>query len=387
MTGPKGRYRNSIFNGYTSYDNSSVDTEHCIDQMHPWHDQRRYTKSDIGGPFELTKSRTQYLTTPRFDNEFVNGTIGAKGYTGWTPLYFNAALPGESTLNTWGATAVARSLPNNPSAGLATFLGELRSDGLPRLPGSELRESTQIARSAGSEYLNYEFGWVPLVSDVRKFAYAIRNSKQILDQYVRQSDRKIRRRYVGPQVQSARISSGGGFMIPSGMNISSQISIQETATTGRQFSGAFRYHIPMGNSQYERWMRYEALSNKLLGTRITPEVLWDIAPWTWAIDWFTNAGDVIHNIGGLGSDGMVMQYGYATEYQYYTADLTAVCSFATLGVPVGTTSTAHHERKYIRRVAANPYGFGITDASLSAKQQAILAALGLSRGRRNQPSD
>jgi hypothetical protein len=35
------------------------------------------------------------------------------------------------------------------------------------------------------------------------------------------------------------------------------------------------------------------------------------------------------------------------------------------------------------RVRANPYGFGIDDISLSARQLAILAALGLTRGQRN----
>jgi hypothetical protein len=138
----------------------------------------------------------------------------------------------------------------------------------------------------------------------------------------------------------------------------------------------------MGNSQYDTLVRHEAYANKLLGTRITPEVLWNVAPWTWAIDWFTNTGDVIHNISSLGSDGLVLQYGYASDLVRYTADISARVGSNGAGVPTGIVLRRHDEVKFIRRVVATPYGFGLDWDGFSPRQIGVLVALGLTRGQR-----
>jgi hypothetical protein len=119
-----------------------------------------------------------------------------------------------------------------------------------------------------------------------------------------------------------------------------------------------------------------------LGTRITPELIWELTPWSWAVDWFTNAGDVIHNISQLGSDGLVMQYGYAMRHMRVHEYHRGHYSFSdSVGTHVGTVAREIGS-EWKQRVAAHPYGFGIDDTSLSARQTAILAALGLTRGHR-----
>jgi hypothetical protein len=212
-------------------------------------------------------------------------------------------------------------------------------------------------------------------------AFAVRHSRAVIDSYRKNSDVKIRKRWGIPSDTTQRFFQGPGFAFPYEANISTVASVREVRETRRTFSGAFRYHVPMGETQYDKLVRYEQYSNRLLGTRITPEVLWNIAPWSWAVDWFTNAGDVIHNISALGSDGLVMQYGYATDVTRLTFDTRARTN-AGPHVPAGILLTSFEEVKFHKRISANPYGFGITDTDLSARQLAILAALGLSRGQR-----
>jgi hypothetical protein len=381
-TGLKGIARGHTLTSFSSYDSPGFISEICVDQVHPWNPRGRATRGDLGGPLELTRSAVTYGATVTLNNSLIVGTVGAKGYTGWFAGSTGSSMVTVPSLQAWSATAVARSTPTSPVAGLANFLGELRADGLPKIPGAEARATTLSARAAGSEYLNVEFGWLPFVSDIRKFAWAVKNSKRVIDDYRKGSDKKIRVRYGGQGDSSSVSSSGSGFAVPSIANIPTFVEIDERHETNRKFSGAFRYHIPMGNSQYDNLVRYEAYSNKLLGTRITPEVLWNLAPWSWAVDWFTNTGDVIHNISSLGSDGLVLQYGYATDVSRYTSDLRARVTSTTAGIPAGTVLSRFDETKYIRRIGATPYGFGLDWDGFSARQIGVLAALGLTRGQR-----
>jgi hypothetical protein len=286
-------------------------------------------------------------------------------------------------LNAYGTSAVAHAIPTNPVFSLATALGELRSDGIPNLPGASIRDRTALTRKAGSEYLNIEFGWLPLIRDIRKFAFAVKNSHELIRQYRKNADVKIRRREGGPRYSYSGVKTGSGSLYPNAASVSTTYYASETRNLKYWFSGAFRYHVPVGDSTWDRLSRYEQYSNYLLGTRITPEVLWNIAPWSWAVDWFTNTGDVMTNISRLGSDGLVMQYGYAMRHDLLEATTTHVTNgFGFSGAPAGLSCSMKQIIEYKQRVAANPYGFGIDDTVLSSRQLAILAALGLSRERR-----
>jgi hypothetical protein len=329
----------------------------------------------------LHRVKDQHLVTAPINSGFTRGRTGLSQVLGYT-LGLQPAVAGSgSVMDAFGTSAIARVLPTNPNASLATAIGELRQDGLPRLPGSSLKDSTSNARKAGGEYLNVEFGWLPLVSDLQDFARSVRNSRQLIDQYVRDSDRKIRRRYTPEGVESTSVFTGTGRFF--GQNIiGTGTTVSRKDDTRLWFSGAFKYHVPIDDGFYNRLLRFEALANHLFGTRITPELVWNLAPWSWAVDWFTNAGDVIHNISLLGVDGLVMQYGYAMRHHSVSELISGGFSF----VESGKTHSGWCQRlvatEYKQRVRANPYGFGIDDVSLSNAQLAILAALGLSRGKR-----
>jgi hypothetical protein len=148
------------------------------------------------------------------------------------------------------------------------------------------------------------------------------------------------------------------------------------------FKGAFSYYIPGGNSLNERFQRFEQESNRLLGTRLTPDVVWNLAPWSWAADWFGNVGDVIHNVSSLGHDGLTLRYGYVMSHQQniMRSQKTGIYTGATAGKQT-LSMTREVREEWKKRFPATPYyGFAASGA-LNETQSAILIALGISHMR------
>jgi hypothetical protein len=108
---------------------------------------------------------------------------------------------------------------------------------------------------------------------------------------------------------------------------------------------------------------------------LDPNVLWRLAPWSWLVDWFVNAGDVISNLTDMAIDGLVLQYGYMMEHTIICDELRLVGPRFKSGALVDTTLCLVTETK--QRVKATPYGFGLSWSSFSPTQLAILAALGI----------
>jgi hypothetical protein len=121
-----------------------------------------------------------------------------------------------------------------------------------------------------------------------------------------------------------------------------------------------------------------ALLAKQVGADPSPETIWNLAPWSWALDWFSNTGSVVQNISSFQSDGHVLAYGYMMEHSSstdtYSLDGCTLTNGQPLEIPVFTLTTEVKKRR-----KANPYGFGVRWDGLSAFQYSILAALGITR--------
>lgn len=363
-----------------------INSSEIASSSHPgW---RHLGSGDVGGVFFLKK--TQHQVSPGYKHSgytptkisyqgpliaSVSGLISATWQPVGVPL-----IPNVAGLEAFGTSAIAKSAPTNPSFSLATFLGEAR-EGLPTMFGNNLlRDRSKFLRGAGKEYLNKEFGWDPLMNDLRNFAHTVKKSNKTIEQYVKGSDTKIRRRHSDPQVLSSYTEKNNIYVSPTQASESASGTGTQIKSSRKWFSGAFRYHIPLGNTARDKIIRYEAYANKLLGTRLTPEVVWNLAPWSWAIDWFTNTGDIMHNISVLGHDGLVLQYGYAMNQIDHEEWVSGNGDYNDYLDHHQVYSVSRHTKHSIKfRIPASPYGFGITDSSLSAKQIAVVAALGLSK--------
>jgi hypothetical protein len=254
--------------------------------------------------------------------------------------------------------------------------------------GSTLwKETTKQAKHAGDEFLNVEFGWKPIVSDITEIIGAVRKARDVLQQYERDAGKVVRRRMSFPTITSnttTLIHSATTASMPCSRmgqfqnGVTNPLYRQRSLVKKQWFSGSFTYHLPSDYYSRNKLMELGAKADVLFGTRLTPEIVWNAMPWSWAVDWFANLGDVFSNVSDWSSDGLVMRYGYIMEHCFVkdTYVLVGPSGFIPKGVlprPVG----AVFESK--KRLAASPFGFGLLPVNFTDRQKAIITALGLTK--------
>jgi len=309
---------------------------------------------------------------------------------------FSPAPYAETGLDTFAQQAYARTAPTSVVFDAALFLGELR-EGLPRLIPSVLKDGINVFKNLGKDYLNFEFGWKPFISDLQNAAQALLGATDMLAQ----QGKRVHRSYSLPLTQSAGVLSGTdtlelyvggikgfaasynagnfGVLTTSALrNVS--FDLTKTRNSRRWFEGEFSSFYPLGFDPNDFLQRLSLLMNP----KITPSTLWELAPWSWLVDWNLRIGDTIRANELNANDLLVMHYGYAMEKTVYaTASswrvLSNISATSTMsGVPsrgyIQSTTT------YKRRLRANPYGFRVGGAgALTGSQTAILGALGLTK--------
>lgn len=331
--------------------------------------------SDDGGPWLMTKSEDTCSPAVRNDT-LVQGpyTVGAPR-EGWNTLT-TSAHPSDLELQGKGTTAIARCAPTNPSTNLLTLMGEIGREGIPAIIGRDsMKERTLIAKNSGSEYLNIEFGWKPLVSDLQSLARTVNDSATIWNAYKKGSGMKTRVGYHFPSEEDSKSYTGQHIPVPSG--IFDVGFLQGTTMQYRSrktwFKGAFKYYVPEPKGFSGKMDHWQSEASKLLGIRLTPDTVWNLSPWTWAMDWFANTGDLLTNVSNFQQDGLVLQYGYAMAEE-------TLQTFTAAGTQGTSRSTTRfREQKRAKRIPANPYGFSATLSTLTGRQLAIIGALGLTK--------
>lgn len=391
-----------------------VGTQMTESEGHPWKKHSRFKGEDVGGDFytirrKMIDNRGDAVNpTPQF-HYHVTGSTPDRDYIYTGPLYpinpastsntpFGSYWPpdlsySDSQLMGLGATAIARCDPTKSPANLSVALAELIREGIPKIVGHSLWEArNKLFSSLGDEYLNVQFGWLPFLADIKDSASAILDMDKLMRQYERDSGRLVRRGYTFPtireqpivdQVQvdpnksglwtgSERRPAAGYVQLPGAKTVLSR-EIERKLW----FAGGFTYYLPSDYESRTAWQKKLYLARQLLGLEITPETLWNLTPWSWAADWFTNIGDNMHNISSFASDGLVLRYGYLMEHTIikdtYTATGYILNGYGSTPLQLQLITEVKKRRR------ATPFGFGVDKGSLTTRQLSILAALGISR--------
>jgi len=360
----------------------------------------RNTSYDNGHEFLATKqevkhSHSNFFTYDPNGRAWFRGCLVAGKTLGVDPSTLFRQPPTIDT-SYYGNLAIKNTRPTTPVAGLAQFLGELH-EGVPRLIGTEiprlmnavlLREKAEVFRVLGGSYLNVEFGWKPFISDLTKMFNAVTQSSKILEQFEKDTDKNIRRRFgfkpiISSQITYDQPNAFGINLVGTGMsglfkNGQQNVRLVEAKTSFQKysFSGAYTYHLENRKDLLAKVKHYEQLANKLLGVRLTPEVLWELTPWSWLADWYGTIGLMTGNAVAFQNDGLVLRYGYLMRESVYRTIRTATVDLST-GKQIAATSMYSFTQK--ERVRSTPFGFGSNPSSFTARQWAILAALGMTK--------
>lgn len=353
------------------------------------------TKMDRGHEFQTeTKVRI-----PTRDQEFWfpsgSGFKGPVVVNGDFPYTLQLPDEPEFDLSYYGNRLITSAIPTLPKANLMQSVAELAREGFASVVGSQILSSlatkSSFFRSLGSEYLNVQFGWVPFLNDLSSIIRSVSNANQSILNLEKNDGLVVRRRRgLKPTetVTSAYSAFDGGLYVGSykfsawsDFNPDQFVPVTKIQRTKQRvwFSGAFTYKLAVEDSLLSRFERYEQYANALLGTRITPSVLWELTPWSWLVDWVVDIQSALQRAELMQSDGNVMKYGYLMRETTQETQLTSTIRFSNGAVRhYGTTSRRIVKRRY----RATPFGFGLNPSAFTDRQWAILAALGLSKSGR-----
>jgi hypothetical protein len=300
-------------------------------------------------------------------------------------LYWADPSHSWSDLNALGATAISNTIPTNPVIDSSVAIAELLREGIPNLMDlQDLKDRLAFFRTLGSNYLNIEFGWKPLVADLKNAVKAISDTEKILAQLQRDSGRRVHRkfRFHDAVYTSANESAYPGTLmfesVPLTLMSQAGHTTTENHTCKTWFSGSYTFDYEP--DQLSELSRIATQARLLYGLEMNPEVVWNLTPWSWLVDWFANVGPVLHNLSAFAQDGLVLNYGYLMHYSVRKNTYSARGIKLLRGgdFPFTEVSTVFDVESK-RRIRATPYGFGLVFDSFSVRQLAILTALGLTR--------
>lgn len=370
----------------TAY-NLSLGDQSCADQTHPGPPYRE------GGPLDVWKVTVGPYVFDAFDARSNTNPPNQCLYHYWGNWYLNDGLlrdlietrkpVGWGT--TWGdgsgdgAKGWNKYKPGKPGADLSVFLAELRD--LPRMFRVRLRRFKDL----GSQYLNYQFGWKPFVNDLCKFFNQTQRLANRL-RFLRNNNGKWVRRG-GPVSNSTNswteeVPFGILPVLTSSFYPSPSLPkavLRWTDSKQTWFEASFRFWIP--NIEDPEWIA--DVSRRLYGLNLSPEVVWELIPWSWLIDWFTNVGDIMSNLSeSSAAENLVAKYAYVMTHSRLRVEVDQTFVYKRIVSPtllqtVTCKTYVEHERK--QRVEASPYGFDLSWPDFTARQLAILAALGITR--------
>lgn len=319
-----------------------------------------------------------------------------------------------------GGQLLRQSRPASPVANLNQWFGELRqfgsgfsvptkmSDATWNKPGAlgEIQRFRKAGTTVGSGYLASQFGWLPFFGELVSSLEAMANSEKHFDQYARDSGRLIRRSSSRTIVNDAQSYTGSiagsgngnavytnthsllGVRVVNGFTKSlghanfrtdfkTTVTVNETVRAG----GLWEYFAadPHGIAGSLRASSQKA--KLLLGDPLLSyATLWELAPWSWLVDWKFNFGSFLSFQESIATDSLASRRTYSV-YERRISAMTHWYPYQVAGsVVLDDAPTSVSETTFQRRVKGTPYDMGIDQSGFSSQQWFILGALGLSKG-------
>jgi len=277
----------------------------------------------------------------------------------------------------FGATLYSRMKPAEPQFEGLNALYELRE-----VPNMLRQRFNPDLTGASNYWLALQFGWKPLLSDIRSLINTQRIAEQYLKQLLRDNGRSVRRtaKMEVSSTTSRTVSKSYAHIEDIGvtqLHASEHERIETLTVVDNVWASArFRYWLP-GGPRDINWTR--SMLARIYGLHPRPSVVYNAVPWTWLIDWFTNIGDIIDNMSPGVAERLAADYFYVMREKRETlvSEVTGRLYFDNVPRAFSVSSTAKRVTK--ARVSGSPFGFGINESQLSPMQWSILGALGKSR--------
>lgn len=369
-------------------------TESCSDAIHS-----RFPYE--GGPFSLRRTEYKPFTTGGKSGVYsvssVNGTVAGSVFEGvGVRPPSSPTTPTDTKLKEelygYGAGAFKRFAPKPHSISLGESFFELKetfancyqiANNLRRIRTLGKRES-RISDLASS-YLGYQFGWKPFLQDLTKCITSIKKLDAQIESAQRLNNRWVKRS--GTVLTDFKVISSIDITaaVVAPLNYIQQLSAKDVTKREDRiwFDGKFKYHIPtLRNSSFSD--RMKAIPT-VWDISLNPSTLYQLIPWSWLFDWFSNTGEIMYNFNQCISNNLVAKYAYLMHTAIFEVERTAFWKSRYLETVDGDGSTSYSYGAGSssttitckNRIAGNPFGFNLTLPDFSSWQVSILLALGL----------
>lgn len=359
---------------------------------HRWPRRKFLPYVDSGGGFSVITPEYQ-SNSGALKIDHSQGGFHYKCEGPWLPFAPSvpiASVPSINDLYYWGTAGYNRTAPTKPQANAGEFLGELRD--LPKLDADAVwdfrrkteyfwrleRDHKQLAK-LGKSYLSVEFGWKPFIRDLQEILKQYVEVGKHVEQLERDSGKVVHRKsqLLNERSHTTQSTSSSGFPAMAYIvNTPGKLDITRITTKQVTFSAAYTYYM-QPKTQLLGLRRGEQILRIVFGASLTPSVLWELAPWSWLVDYRGNVGTVIENLTIFNNDNLVALYAYLM-YTTTVAEHAGLSGVLFCDNQRRSTSSIGTVTSKVR-FQGSPYGFSVSPKPLSDKQKTILAALGLSR--------
>jgi hypothetical protein len=200
----------------------------------------------------------------------------------------------------------ARTSPNRSNINLPVSIAELRD-----IPRMIYLSGKGVARKVASGNLSYQFGWKPVLSDLKKALHFQSGVAKRLSELDRLASGGLRRKrnLINPET-NRKVTDHGVF---NRSPIGAHIYVRERTVETVERWGTIRYR-PGSLIKDPRTDRDRLARKLFLGLNTTQIVdnIWEGLPWSWMIDWFSNAGDLLssldHQVATTSSTSIMTHY-------------------------------------------------------------------------------
>lgn len=220
------------------------------------------------------------------------GSISGRRWVNWMPdrcrnpddsMYGHLTVPGQPTDAILAASLLAMTNPSRSTISIPNFVWELRE-----IPDLLRKEGQDLIRSHHERNLKIEFGYKPLLSDLKKlinFVHEVDKRQEELERLFSKGLHRKRNLWSG-----SSIGTGPADIIAqSGDKLTVHIFV--TKATQRKVWGFVKWFptnpkLPKGDLR--AWAR-----KLTAGAVIDFSTLWEGLPWSWLVDWCSNVGDIL----------------------------------------------------------------------------------------------
>lgn len=316
------------------------------------------------------------LATDIYDGKFRNSTT-------WTSN--NSLSRGD--LRAKGLKYMVAASPTSPAFDGANSLAELLAErSLFGIPFKQFARSGEGA--APGEYLNLQFGILPVISDVQDYLDASNHTYRIAAQLWADNGKIVRRERESPWINSttstvyaagtnqSRLIAPPSTVLDSGFYRNHKLTVTVKTRRKTWFTGAYQYYLPI---ETEGFVRTLMNRNAVYGFLPSPSTIWELTPFSWLSDWATNTNDLVSSVFGAGPDASVLIRGYVMCESHITTEMTWTGDLAVNGSWKRVSMKWITSEVIKQRERTRPYGLDWKLTGLTDRQISILTALGLSR--------